>query len=67
MANAVEWIAKQYPPLANHPMYRSRQYEYTVLKDLAEKHYGIDLSPEDFDQGIADRFGDGCEVEWAKE
>lgn len=36
------------------------------MQALASR-YGIDLSEEEFDQAVADRFNDGCELEWPRE
>ncbi|MFJ6010192.1 hypothetical protein ACIQHZ_31395 [Streptomyces halstedii] len=66
MSTAVEWVAGQYPPLANHPMYSSRQKEYSALKKVARR-YGIDLEMVDFDLGIAERFGYGMDYEWDRD
>ena len=51
---------------AGHPnfLYRAREYRYVA--SLA-KHYGFDLTTEDFDIGIAIRFNDGCEFEYWSE
>lgn len=66
MSREIQWVISQYPALANHPMYFSRQQEYSTLKQVAER-YGIGLTMQDFDAGIAERFGYGCEFEWAKD
>lgn len=66
MDRNVRWVVEQYPTLANHPMFLSRQQEFRHLKAVAE-HYGIDLSMQVFDEGIAERFGHGCEYEWSRD
>lgn len=65
MSSTVEWVVRQYPAQANHPMFASRQEEFNKVRGLA-KHYGIDLTLEDFEAGVAERFGDGCEYEWPR-
>jgi hypothetical protein len=40
--------------------------EFRTLKQVAE-HYGFELTPEDFDGGVAERFGYGCEYEWVRD
>lgn len=62
----IQWVIGQYPVQANHPMFPSREREFSFLKQLAER-YSIDLTMEVFEAGIAERFGSGCEYEWARD
>lgn len=66
MNREIQWVISRYPTLANHPMLPSRKEEFSKLKQLAER-YSIELTMEDFDAGIAERFGHGCEYEWPRE
>lgn len=55
-----------YGPGAHQPMYYSRQRELKGVREWA-KHYGREITESEFDTAIANRFGDGCEYEWAKD
>ena len=55
-----------YTPLANHPMLSSRSREFTCVSEYAAR-YGVQISEIEFDNAIANRFGDGTEWEWASE
>lgn len=59
-----EWIAGIYGNLANHPFHSQRDKELAVVREYALA-YGRSVDEVDFDNAIADRFGDGCEYEWA--
>lgn len=59
------WVACQYQK-ANHPFYLRRSMEKNMI-DAYSEHYGITVSDEDFDWGMAIRFGGGMELEWESE
>ncbi|ONK13244.1 hypothetical protein [Streptomyces sp. MP131-18] len=65
MTNHAQWVAAQYEQ-ASHPLFPSRSDEFEALRRRAE-HFNIELTEQDFDWGIAMRFGGGIEYDgWTR-
>lgn len=60
-----QWIQDQYEN-ARRPFSQSRSEELRILIEYG-RHYGRTLEADAFDLAIAEKFGDGCEYEWARD
>lgn len=61
----VTWVISRYPGLANHPLSSVREHEYRVIEETGRR-YGREITMDEFDLAIAERFGEGMEYEWPR-
>lgn len=56
-------LGRKFYQNASHPMWPSRDQEFTALSAFAYA-YGYEIDEVDFDNIIAEFFSDGCDYEW---
>lgn len=63
MTQTIRFIEASYEN-AHHPLYESRSKEFVAVREYC-KAYSYDITEDEFDMAIANRFSDG-EYEWRK-
>lgn len=61
----IEFIISSYEK-ANHPLFNSRSKEFQAVSGYCAA-YGHTITDSEFDTALAERFGDGCELEWSRD